>query len=55
VAEAVIVTHAGVIRTLLAHWQGLPPARWNELQFGFSTVTTVSLSSDSADLIRPNR
>jgi alpha-ribazole phosphatase len=55
VPEAVIVTHAGVIRTLLAHWLGLPPARWSELQFGFLTVTTVSLSRDSADLIRLNR
>lgn len=55
VPEAVIVTHAGIIRTLLAHWQSLPPARWSELQIGFSTVTTVSLSRDSADLIRLNR
>jgi alpha-ribazole phosphatase len=55
VPEAVIVTHAGVIRVLFAHWQQLPPARWSELQIGFSTVTTVSLSNDSADLIRANR
>ncbi|AXS78699.1 alpha-ribazole phosphatase family protein [Dechloromonas sp. HYN0024] len=55
VPEAVMVTHAGVIRMLLAHWLGLPPARWNELQFEFSTVTTVSLTHDSADLIRLNR
>jgi len=53
--EAVIVTHAGVIRTLLADWQGLPPARWSELHVGFGSVTTVSLSRDSADLIRLNR
>ncbi|MGB4066312.1 MAG: alpha-ribazole phosphatase family protein [Azonexus sp.] len=55
VPEAVIVTHAGIIRTLLAHWQNLPPTRWSELQIGFSTVTTVALSRDSADLIRLNR
>jgi alpha-ribazole phosphatase len=55
VQEAVIVTHAGVIRTLLAHWQNLPPARWSALQIGFLTVTSVSLSRDSADLIRLNR
>jgi len=55
VAEAVIVTHAGIIRTLLAHWQNLPPSRWSELQIGFSTVTTVSLSSNGTDLIRLNR
>lgn len=55
VPEAVVVTHAGVIRTLLAHWQKLPPADWNTLQFGFSSVTTVSLGNDSADLIRLSR
>jgi len=41
VAEAVIVTHAGVIRTLLAHWQGLPPARWTELVFAYGSCTRV--------------
>jgi alpha-ribazole phosphatase len=55
VPDAAIVTHAGVIRMLLAHWQELPPARWNELQIGFSTVTIVSLAHDSAELIRLNR
>jgi alpha-ribazole phosphatase len=43
VPEAVIVTHAGVIRTLLAHWQGLPPARWTELVFGYGSCTRVVL------------
>jgi alpha-ribazole phosphatase len=55
VPEAVIVTHAGVIRMLLARWQDLPPARWSELQIGFSTVTTIAVNNDSADLIRANR
>lgn len=41
VPEAVIVTHAGVIRTLLAHWQGLPPARWTELVFDYGSCTRV--------------
>ena len=41
VPEAVIVTHAGVIRTLLAHWQGLPPARWTELVFAYGSCTRV--------------
>lgn len=41
VPEAVIVTHAGVIRTLLAHWQGLPPERWSELVFGYGSCTRV--------------
>jgi alpha-ribazole phosphatase len=43
VPEAVIVTHAGVIRTLLAHWQGLPPARWTELVFDYASCTRVEV------------
>ncbi|MDD2740714.1 MAG: alpha-ribazole phosphatase family protein [Rhodocyclaceae bacterium] len=43
VPEAVIVTHAGVIRTLLAHWQGLPPARWTELVFDYGSCTRVEV------------
>jgi alpha-ribazole phosphatase len=43
VPEAVIVTHAGVIRTLLAHWQGLPPERWTELNFAYGSCTRVDV------------
>ena len=43
VAEAVIVTHAGVIRTLLAHWQGLPAERWAELVFPYASCTRVEV------------
>ena len=43
VPEAVIVTHAGVIRTLLAHWQGLPPARWTELVFDYGSCTRIEV------------
>lgn len=41
VAEVIVVTHAGVIRTLLAHAQALPPARWCELNFAYSSHTIV--------------
>lgn len=41
VPEAIIVTHAGVIRTLLAHWQGVPPARWTDLVFAYGSCTRV--------------
>lgn len=41
VPQAVIVTHAGVIRTLLAHWQGLPPERWPDLHFDYGSCTRV--------------
>lgn len=43
VPQAVVVTHAGVIRTLLAHWQRLPPARWTELVFDYGSCTRVVL------------
>jgi alpha-ribazole phosphatase len=43
VPEAVIVTHAGVIRTLLAHWQGLPPEQWTQLVFAYGSRTTVEV------------
>lgn len=41
VPEAIVVTHAGVIRVLLAHWQGLPPERWVSLQIGFGSLTRL--------------
>lgn len=43
VPEAVIVTHAGVIRTLLAHWQGLPPERWAELNVAYGSRAVVEV------------
>lgn len=41
VPEAVLVTHAGVIRVLLAHWQGLPPERWSDLSFAYGSCTRL--------------
>lgn len=41
VPEAVIVTHAGVIRTLLAEWQGLAPEQWTTLSFDYGSCTRV--------------
>lgn len=55
VEEAVLVTHAGVMRALLAHWQRVPGERWLELQFDFATVTTVAVSADDVTLLRLNR
>lgn len=48
VPEAVVVTHAGVMRVLLAHWRDLPPAAWTSLQFGFGSLISVRLPEDSA-------
>ena len=41
VPEAVIVTHAGVIRTLLAHWLDLTDDEWLTVAPDFLSVTTV--------------
>lgn len=43
VPEAVIVTHGGVIRVLLAHWRKLPPARWGEPGIAFAGRIVVDL------------
>lgn len=39
--EAVVVTHAGVIRVLVAHLRGLPPERWSELSFAYGSYTRL--------------
>lgn len=41
VPEAVIVTHAGVIRTLLAHWLELADGEWLSVSPDYLSVTTV--------------
>ena len=41
VPEAVLVTHAGVIRTLVAHQQGLSPDSWLALEFAYASRTVL--------------
>lgn len=43
VPEAVLVTHAGVMRTLLAHFRGLPPAQWLALNFAYASRTVLAI------------
>jgi alpha-ribazole phosphatase len=43
VPEAVIVTHAGVIRVLLAHIQSLPPEQWTRLSFPYGSHTRIDV------------
>ena len=43
VPEAVLVTHAGVIRTLVAHQQGLPPEQWLALNFAYASRTVLTI------------
>ena len=45
VPEAIIVTHAGVIRVLVAHWRNEPPAEWPQLVFAYGSLTTVEIHS----------
>ncbi len=44
VPEAVLVTHAGVIRTVQAHVLDLPPTAWTELNFAYGSHTVIELS-----------
>jgi len=41
--EAVLVTHAGVIRVLMAHWRDLPPEVWSTLQFDFGSLNSIRI------------
>ena len=43
VPEAIVVTHAGVIRALLARWRDIPPAEWPQLAFAYGSLTTVEI------------
>jgi len=38
-----LVTHAGVIRALLGHWQQLPVAEWTQLKFDFGSITQIEI------------
>lgn len=55
VPEAVLVTHAGVMRVLLAHWLQVPPAEWTRLVFAYGTVTTVEIGAAGAAVQHLNR
>lgn len=55
VEEAVLVTHAGVQRVLLAHWLELPPEEWSRLVFAYGTATTVELGAFGAAIRHLNR
>ena len=43
VPEAIVVTHAGVIRVLLARLRDIPPAEWPQLAFAYGSLTTVEI------------
>lgn len=55
IEDVVAFTHAGVIRVLLAHWQGLPPEEWHHLTFDYGTVTRVVVTAHGGQLLSSNR
>lgn len=52
VPEAVIVTHAGVIRVLMAHWQHVAANDWVKLSVPFGGLVQVRLEGDQFSLLR---
>ena len=38
-----VVSHAGVMRVLLGHWQQLPVEAWTQLQFEFGSLTRINV------------
>ena len=41
--DAVLITHAGVMRVLVAHFRGLPPAQWLTLNFAYASRTVLAI------------
>lgn len=52
--SACAVTHAGIIRLLAGHWQGLPEARWAELHFAFGRVSAFAIELTEGGRSRAN-
>jgi len=52
VPEAVIVTHAGVIRVLMAHWQRVAAKEWANLSVPFCGLVQVRLEDNQVSLVR---
>jgi alpha-ribazole phosphatase len=41
--DAIVVTHAGVMRALTGHWRRLPVADWSRLEFAFSELARFDI------------
>ena len=44
--DAIIVTHAGVLRALLGYWRQLPVEEWTQLPFAFGDLLEVELDGN---------
>lgn len=51
--DAVLVTHAGVMRVLVAHWLGLEPAGWLKVRPPFGGLVRVRLAAGGAEILDP--
>ena len=48
--QVAIITHAGVMRSLVGHWQQLPAAEWSQLQFAYGEIVPILVSETT---VRP--
>ncbi len=46
--QVAIITHAGVMRSLVGHWQQLPAAEWSQLQFAYGEIVPILVSETTA-------
>jgi alpha-ribazole phosphatase len=44
-SDAVIITHAGVMRALVGHWRRLPASDWPALEFAFGELLCLDIYS----------
>ena len=40
-----VVSHAGILRALLGHWQKLPLATWTQLKFDFGSLHEIEVNT----------
>ena len=44
VPRVALVSHAGVMRALVGHWQQLSAAEWTQLKFDFASITEIEVA-----------
>jgi alpha-ribazole phosphatase len=50
--RAVLVTHAGVMKVIVGHAQGLPAGKWMGLSFDYERVVCVTLENAGSEALR---
>jgi len=46
--QVAIVSHAGVMRSLLGHWQRLPVNEWSQLRFAYGEIVPILVPDTTA-------